>query len=349
MKRHFLMLAHTYVPGTAIGGFYASEKLDGMRAFWDGGISRGKYAHEVPFANTEKDGRLISRPVATGLWSRYGKVIHAPDWFLNCLPEFPLDGELYIDRGEFQTLISTTKDLVPSPRWYDVKFVVFDSPPPHVVFADGEINETNFKKKFVHLESKLGSVPSLLPGAPQFKTVYRELQRRLPENTVVVLHKQKELFYSTKGAVPEMEDMLATVNCAGGEGLILRAPTSTWIPGRVRTMLKVKSQHDAEAVVIGYTWGRATELGSKLLGLMGALIVSYNGKVFELSGFTDEERQLVFPDGKPANSVGYEYPGEKVESGIVNPRFQIGSKVTFRYRELTDAGIPKEARFWRAL
>src|SRR5205809_6855024 len=95
----FLMLAHKYVPerdSERIKGWYCSQKLDGVRAMWDGGVSRGLLASEVPWANVEKDYRYIEENRATGLWSRLGKVIHAPDWFLDQLPLYPMDGELWI-------------------------------------------------------------------------------------------------------------------------------------------------------------------------------------------------------------------------------------------------------------
>ena len=111
MKQEYLMLAHTY-KDQRIAGYFASEKLDGCRAFWDGGCSRGRPATEVGYANTIKDHRLKEPPVATGLWSRSGKVINAPDDWLDQLPDCPLDGELYLGPGRFQELrkmLNTTK------------------------------------------------------------------------------------------------------------------------------------------------------------------------------------------------------------------------------------------------
>ena len=127
-KREFLMLAHTYKPKKyGVGGWFLSEKLDGMRAYWDGGISRGILKSDVPWANTAKDERYIEPPIATGLWSRYGNVIHAPDWWLDKLPAIPLDGELYIPEAR-QRLMSIVKDTTPGTGWQDVKYYVFDMP-----------------------------------------------------------------------------------------------------------------------------------------------------------------------------------------------------------------------------
>ncbi len=152
---------------------------------------------------------------------------------------------------------------------------------------------------------------------------------------------QAKLPHTNIAAKKYLEETLDIVCSNRGEGPIIRSPNSFWAPQRVHTCLKVKSSHDAEAIVIGYTFGRQTELGSKLLGLMGALIVRYKNVEFELSGFTDEERRMT--DFEFAAN----HPGEKAPSGIYNPMFPIGSVVTFKYRELTDGNIPKEARYFR--
>lgn len=76
MRREFLQLAETYTTH-AIAGFFLSEKLDGTRCFWDGGLSRGLRTEEIPWASKTdpKTGRRKAKikRTATGLWSRYGK------------------------------------------------------------------------------------------------------------------------------------------------------------------------------------------------------------------------------------------------------------------------------------
>src|SRR3954451_12382497 len=117
-KPEFLMLAHPHNESKhGFCGYYASEKLDGIRAFWDGGITRGLYCTQVPWANTTKDARYRMPPKATGFWSRYGKAIQAPDWFLDQMPKLPLDGEFHAGPKGWQILSSIIKDLVPGPYW----------------------------------------------------------------------------------------------------------------------------------------------------------------------------------------------------------------------------------------
>jgi len=74
------MLAHAMKGAVPRGPWLVSEKLDGVRAFWDG---KG------------------------GLWTRNKSRIQAPDSFLARLPRgLPLDGELFGGRGQFHRVNS---------------------------------------------------------------------------------------------------------------------------------------------------------------------------------------------------------------------------------------------------
>lgn len=360
-RREFLMLAHEYVPGkTSINNWYMSEKLDGMRAFWDGGVTRGMPTAQVPFANTDKDGRLLSTPISTGLWSRYGKVIHAPDWWLDQLPKYPLDGELYIGRQKFQELMSIVKDINPSPEWKKVVYKIFDVPSANVVFGDGKINVVNFQKVlsgvdvwFANLRLKQNQ--SAAPMFTMYESAYNFLThyRKEIEKENVHVHEQVRLPGAYDAAVEAVEKELIRICDLHGEGLILRRPASIWQPQRIYDLLKVKKLHDAEATVIGYKWGKETDKGSKLLGLMGSLTCVFsNGIVFDLSGFTDDERKMDYIVGREdptqtIEEIGAVNQGQTVDETIENRKFPRGTKVTFKYRELTQLGAPKEARYWR--
>jgi DNA ligase-1 len=353
-KRQFVMLAQKYEPRKHyIGNYFVSIKLDGIRCIWDGGLSRGLYCDEVPWANVEKDYRLLDRPRASGLWSRLGKVIHAPSWFLDQLPNYPLDGELWTPGGSWQVLSSIVKQHNPNDvNWRQVYYSIFDSPSLEQIFASGDINITNFKKSFRNIESWIEErrkTVSLNPitGEISFMFMYEKLLLRYEINNVYGIHEQIELPYKDYGEI--LENKLKEVVDSGSEGLILRAPHSVWVPERSHLLLKYKPFQDDEGIVTGYIWGRKTDLGSKLLGMMGALILNYNGKRLELSGFTDQERRMVSRSNssEEAYKEGEKHPGEEVNQGFVNPSFPRGSKITFRYRELSDTGIPKEARFLR--
>ena len=358
-KRESMMLAHVFKPDKhPVAGRWMSEKLDGQRAFWDGGISRGLLASEVPYANTTKDHRLVTPPVATGLWSRYWKVIHAPARWLDHLPKGkPLDGELYAGRGKFQTLSSIAKKHLaksdPEAWMEQIRYKVFDSPNLDTMFADGEIKTTNLTItlkgvcEFLKYHGYKGRQFSLKGFIHHFKPT-------LKDNYIVHLHDQFELPFSTDLALKMIYNDLEKICDMGGEGLIIRDPNMIWAPHRTHSMLKVKPYLDDEAVVIGYTTGQKTNLGSKLLGMMGALILDYRGKVFELSGFTNEERLLWTTkecsiEDRKSDALYWAraHPKTEAPDWIEARKFPRGAVVTFRYRELSDDGVPKEARYHR--
>lgn len=110
---------------------------------------------------------------------------------------------------------------------------------------------------------------------------------------------------------------LGEVVKSGGEGLMLHRADALYATGRSEVLLKVKQWHDAEATVVAHVAGKG-----KYDGMLGALKVrSEDGRVFALgTGFTDAQRRH-----PPA----------------------LGSTVTYRYRELTNNGMPRFASFWR--
>jgi DNA ligase-1 len=81
-------------------GWWLSEKLDGVRAYWTGE-------------------RFLSRQ---------GNVFHAPDWFTRGLPSEPLDGELWLGRKSFQRAVSIVRRQDKSDHWKEIRYVVFDAP-----------------------------------------------------------------------------------------------------------------------------------------------------------------------------------------------------------------------------
>jgi DNA ligase-1 len=95
-----LLLAHKWESGIDITGWWLSEKLDGVRAYWDG----------AQFV------------------SRLGNKFFPPKWFTDGLPDTPLDGELWGGRKLFQRTVGIVKRQDQSPLWKDLLYVVFDAP-----------------------------------------------------------------------------------------------------------------------------------------------------------------------------------------------------------------------------
>lgn len=345
--REFLMQAHTYSKQD-VGGFFISEKLDGARCFWDGGVSRGLPTKSIPWANIHdpKTGRLKSKikPESTGLWSRYGNPIMAPDWWLNQLPCIPLDGELWAGRGNFQTCMSICKkDSPSSSEWAELDYAIIGSPPFAAIFMDGTINNANFKLdiKYETVSTWLDTLPRgrvhdyrYLPAGITFDRELINLQKAVPSEGRIYLLQQKKL--PLVGSAEAVERELERILKLGGEGIVLRDPQSTWLPKRLHTVLKYKPYKDAEGTLIGFTAGRG-----KYTGMIGALILDYKGKRLELSGITDDERE--FHKSPSAESI----PGKDMPKGTKASRFTVGESITFKYRELSDDGTPKEARYFR--
>jgi DNA ligase-1 len=100
-------------------GWWMSEKLDGVRAYWDG----------------------------KAFLSRLGNPYLAPAWFLAGLPETPLDGELWAGRKQFQRAVSIVRRQDRSERWREISFVVFDAP----------ALDAPFEERLAHCRALLGS------------------------------------------------------------------------------------------------------------------------------------------------------------------------------------------------
>jgi DNA ligase-1 len=284
------------------------------------------------------------------LWTRYFKTIQAPSWFLDALPPFCLDGELWLGRGRFQELSSIVKKLEPGPEWEQVRYKIFDLPMPSQLMKDGQIREALWEKEMAGCYdwyvSRLGDRSQ--PYTRDFESVIRVLEKELRHNEVATLHEQVILPYNTADANEAINARLEEVTNAGGEGLVLRKASSLWHPERSYNLLKVKKLQDAEGIVVGYTAGEKTQKGSKLLGLMGSACLRMDsGKEFDLSGFTDEERIMHDAHGNRADDYLSSIPGQRVPENIGNKKFPRGSRVTYRYRELTVDGKPKEARYLR--
>jgi DNA ligase 1 len=95
-----LLLAHRWEVDHDPTGWWMSEKLDGVRAYWDG----------------------------EAFVSRLGNQFLAPDWFIADLPADTLDGELWVDRKRFQRTISIVRSGAAGDEWRAVRYVVFDAP-----------------------------------------------------------------------------------------------------------------------------------------------------------------------------------------------------------------------------
>lgn len=351
-KREFLMLAHPYeAQKHKTDGSFLSEKLDGNRCVWIP-QTRGLDFQKVPFSNTNKDER---QHVCTGLWSRYGKPIFAPDWFLNKLPiDHALDGELYAGRGMFQTTASYIKKHTPvDSEWRDIGFYAFDIPSWVRLFEPGRINNPNFAEKLLGPEALIafgGDVAGKWYAPKRFEQNWNFMRVTYNVAEPGELHgdwgvlRQEQLPMNRFKAEEILAGEMKRVAKLGGEGCMLRRPHSLWIPKRTNEILKVKRMHDLDGKVVGYTYGVG-----KLHGLVGSVRLevvfptSMTPVQFDLSGFTDLER-LIIPEYRSEATLN---GGKYINHASISERYPLGSQVTFQYRELTEDGKPKEARYMR--
>ena len=259
--------------------YWVSEKLDGIRARWDG----------------------------TELRTRNDNKIFAPVWFTQNWPKATIDGELWIERGQFELTASivlskltegkshlvanslsrakTTEDdiaaaSISDKRWADVRFMAFDMPVAGQPF-DSRLNMLNSL-----VEATLNPTFAVIA---QFKLT----------------------------SIDVLEEKLKQVTQEGGEGLMLHHGNAFYQSGRSDNLLKVKQFEDAEAKVLAQLPGKG-----KFRNMMGSLLVETpTGIQFKLgTGFSEEERQA-----PPA----------------------VGSWVTFKFYGVTKNGKPRFASYLR--
>src|SRR4051812_48532035 len=81
---------------------WLSEKMDGIRAYWNG----------------EK------------LITRHGKEVPCPEWFIEGLPsDIHLDGEMWLGREQFEDALTTLlNESGDEELWKSTRYVIFDQP-----------------------------------------------------------------------------------------------------------------------------------------------------------------------------------------------------------------------------
>ena len=114
-----------------------------------------------------------------------------------------------------------------------------------------------------------------------------------------------------------LQRRLAHTVAEGGEGLMLHLASAPCSSGRSDVLVKLKPHRDAEATVVAHHAGQG-----KYAGLLGALEVR-----------TPEDRRFLIGSGLSDAQRRTPPP--------------IGSVVTYRYRDLTNSGLPRFASFMR--
>ena len=188
-----LLLAREY-QHQDVRGWAMSEKLDGVRAFWNG----------------------------KELLSRNGHAFTPPTAFLRAFPPFPLDGELYSRRGQFEQISGAVRSS--RGDWSQIRLHVFDVP-----HAQG------------NLYARLAVLQQWLDTHPQ-------------ANIVPIAQHPVENFAQVQAYLREIE-------AGGGEGVMLRDPQAAYQGGRSDQLLKLKSEQDGECTVTAHHAGKGKYRG----------------------------------------------------------------------------------------
>ena len=210
--------------------YLISEKFDGVRGIWDGRVLR----------------------------FRSGNVVNAPGWFIARLPREPLDGELWLARGKFETLSGFVRKTEPvDEEWRQIKYLIFEMPN-----AEG-----SFEQRYGQIQAVVQRTGWLqLVAVEQFRVADRAALKR----------------------------KLDAVVRAGGEGRMLHRADAMYVTGRSDVLLKLKPLDDTEAVVVEHIPGKGKFTG--MLGALR--VEAPDGKRFSIgTGFTDAVRRNPPPLG----------------------------------------------------
>lgn len=270
--------------------YLVSEKYDGVRGVWDGQTLRTKK----------------------------GNVIAAPACWIEKLPSFALDGELWMGYKEFESVqaLSMRKDSV-CDEWQRVRYKVFDAPTCAM--------ESSYKNAFGN-QSESCTLSARLEKVREF------LQSK--QEGVIDLIVQNPLDFSDSKSFGILDSLLQEVLAKGGEGLILRIDDKAYTPGRAKDELKLKAYADSECKVIGYTEGKG-----RLEGKTGALICEQ--EIQEGSDFSYDFSLCAKP------CVIHFKIGSGLSDELRENPPEIGSVITYRYNGFSKNGLPKFARFLR--
>lgn len=221
---HQIQLANLYHKGINLDEYLVSEKLDGVRAYWNG----------------------------QDFISKQGNKINAPKCFTINFPNQHLEGELWIDRGQFEAVAGVVKKEKASCNdWQDVKLMLFDLP--------------KSKESFLQRYEEM-----------------KELVKNANSKYLYVIEQFKIANHQA------LEEKLKDVIKQGGEGLMLHKANSFYQANRNDDVLKYKAYEDAEAKVIEHIAGKGKYAG--MLGAI--LVENEDGIRFKIgSGFSNEQRK----------------------------------------------------------
>ena len=238
--------------------------------------------------------------------SRQQKLFIAPEWFKEAMPDVNLDGELWVGRDNFQDMGVVRQKKPDVDGWRTIKYVVYDLPDVQKPFSERlkllkQIVRKNQARWNTH-RKKLGEPFSSFPCPLVFT-----------EQTKITSFKQLETIY---------QDIISK----GGEGIMLKHPSSVYEDKRSNYMLKYKPSFDEEAIIIDYKEGKG-----KYKGMLGGFVCkplinkdTYHiidkdeHHEFSISGMDDEVRENYKESHPIGTIISYEHSGK---TKVGKPRF----------------------------
>eukprot|EP00026_Physarum_polycephalum_P003700 Phypoly_transcript_03714.p1 GENE.Phypoly_transcript_03714~~Phypoly_transcript_03714.p1 ORF type:complete len:765 (+),score=114.78 Phypoly_transcript_03714:31-2325(+) len=171
--------------------WWLAEKYDGIRGIWN--------------------------PKERVLFSRWGSRLTFPNYVLDSLAIFWLDGEIWFGKEKgmrhVAAKVSTKTDISTLP-WGKFKFIVFDTPHP-------EFRDLAYRERYSILHAKMGHLPFV-----------------------------QLIKYELCEGKQHAESIFFKLRSEGSEGVILRDPNAPYINGYSHSLYKYKGFIDAEAIVL---------------------------------------------------------------------------------------------------
>ncbi len=225
-----LVLAESYRTGVDPAAYWVSEKLDGVRAVWDG--------EQLRF--------------------RSGRPIAAPAWFTERLPKQALDGELWLGRGRFEHLAGIVRREAPDDAgWRQVRYMLFELPG-----ADGDFSARVMAIRRLVAEVNL----PWLQAVEQFRVTDRTALQRVFDEVVagggegLMLHRADAPYRAGRG-----DDLLKMKPWDDAEALVVaHLPGKGRHAGRLGALLVVLP--DGRTIRIGSGFSDAQRAAPPAVG-----------------------------------------------------------------------------------
>ncbi len=302
-------------------GRHWSRKFNGFCVVWDGGLTRGMKADDVPWYKRGGDKKEM---ISTGLWTlgraSGPKVVHAPKSWLDKLPiGVPIQGELWKDDDLEYIKTHCKRHSVKPIYWNGVKILAFGIKPYETFDGIEEFDlekdlfyENRPTKQLLHLAKDYGPSPTKV-------WEWVEMTK--------INSKQQAL------------DLISSFETLPWEGIMFADLTAKYENKRSYNVLKHKPSFEDEAIMTGIEMGKT---GSRV-GTIGAYIADYTitEKCQYICGF---KKSFI---GKTVQIRISGLNGDEWE--LDNPAFIKGQHIPFSYKMFSVHGVPQSSNLYRGM